>query len=96
MPALELFADTHNGKMVTTFLNAYKTYFTSTSISDENTKALFSKTRLSNTAHTWYNSQGYDETMVIFSNVLSYMLDYFIPSYYVSRAIRALVAYKMG
>ena len=52
MSAPELFTGTHDGEMVRTFLNACETYFTLTSILDENTEALFAKTRLSDTAHT--------------------------------------------
>ena len=51
---------------------------------------------LLDTAHTWYDSQGYDETLVTFVTLKSHMLDYFIPSDYVKRAKRALVACKMG
>ena len=58
MPGPELFTGTHAGKMARTFLNACKTYFMLTGISYENTKALFAKTRFSDTAHTWYDSQG--------------------------------------
>ena len=64
MPAPELYTGTHDGEMVRTFLNSYNTYYKLTSISEENTKALFAKTRLSDTAYTWYDSQGYDKTML--------------------------------
>ena len=80
---------------VQTFLNTCETYFLLTDISDENTKALFAKTRLSNTACTWYDSQSYNETTVIFAMVKPHMLDYFMPSDYIKRAKRALVACKM-
>ena len=53
-------------------------------------KPLFAKSFLLDTACTWYDSQGYNETMVIFATVKSYMLDYFIPSDYVRRARRTL------
>ena len=49
-----------------------------TSVSNENTKALFAKTRLSDTACTWYDSQGYNETKATFTTIKSNMLDYFI------------------
>ena len=71
-------------------------YFILTSISYENTKALFAKNNLSDTAHTWYDSQGYNQTMVKFAIMKSRMLDYFIPSDYIRRARRVLVACKMG
>ena len=61
-----------------------------------NTKALFAKTRLSNTIHMWYDSQGYDKTLVIFVTLKSLMLEYFPPSEYIRRTRRALVACKMG
>ena len=96
MLALELFTGTHNGKTVRTFINACDTYFKLTGISDENIKALFAEPRLSDTEHTWYDSQGYIETMVIFANMQSHMLDYFIPSDYIKRSRRALVACIMG
>ena len=57
---------------------------------------LFIKTCLSDTARVWYNSQGYDETLVTFVTLKSHILDYFIPFDYVRRARRALVACKMG
>ena len=44
----------------------------------------------------WYNRQGYDEILVTFVTLKSHILDYFIPSDYVKRARRALVACKMG
>ena len=51
---------------------------------------------ISDTAYTWYDSQGYEETMVIFATMKSNILDYFIPSDYIRRARRALIAFKMG
>ena len=86
MPSLELFTGTHDGEMFKTFLNACDMYFKLTGISVENTKSLFDKTLLTDTAPTWYDSQGYNETMVIFLTIKSYILDYFIPSDYVKRA----------
>ena len=88
MPAPEFFTDTYNGEMVRTIPNAYNTYFKLTGISDENNKPLFAKTRLSDTTRTWYDSQGYDETTVIFATVRLHILNYFIPSNYVKRARR--------
>ena len=96
MPTLKFLTSTHDGQMLRTFLNACEMYFKLTGISDENTKAQFAKTRLSDTACTWYDSQRYDETMAIFTTVRSHMLDYFIPSNYIKRAKTALFAYKMG
>ena len=96
MPAAEMFTGTHDSEIARTFLNACDTYFKLTGISDENTKALFAKTRLSDTAHTCYDSQGYDKTMVTFANMKFHMLEYFIPSDYIRKARRALVAFKMG
>ena len=96
MPAPKLFTSTSDGEMVRAFLNACDIYLKITSISDEKTKALFAKTRLIDTVNTWYNSQSYDETTVIFATVKSHMLDYFITSNYIKRARRALVACKMG
>ena len=96
MLAPELFTGTHDGEMVRTFLNACSTYFKLTGIQDENKKALFAKTCLSNIAHIWYDSQRYDETLVTFVTLKSHILDYFIPFDYVRRARRALVACKMG
>ena len=95
MPAPELFTGTYDGKMITNFLNACDMYFKLFGISDENTTALFAKTRLSDIAHTWYDSQGYDETMVTFATVKSHILDYVIPFDYIRRAKRALVACKI-
>ena len=43
----------------------------------------------------WYDSQGYDEILVTFVALKTYMLDYFIPSDYIRRARRVLVACKM-
>ena len=77
MSTPELFTGTHNGEMVRAFLNASKTYFTITGISDENTKALLAKIRVSDTAYSWYDSQGYNETMVTFATLNSHILDYF-------------------
>ena len=96
MPAPELFLGTHDGEMVRTFLNACDTYFKLVGILDKNTKALFAKTRLSNTAHTWYDSQSYDKTTVLLATVKSHMLKYFIPSDYITRARRALVCLING
>ena len=96
LPALELFTGTHDGEMLRNFLNVYNMYFKLTGISDESNKGLFAKTRLSDTARTWYDSQSYDETTVTFETVNSHMLDYFIPSDYIRRDRRALVACKMG
>ena len=48
------------------------------------------------TANMWYGSKKYSETLVTFVTLKSYMLDCFIPSEYVRRAGRALVACKMG
>ena len=48
------------------------------------------------TAHTYNNSQGYDETLVTFLNFKSHILEYYIPSNYVRRAKKALDAFKMG
>ena len=95
MLAPELFTGTHDGKTVRTLLNACDMYFKLTSISYENTKALFAKTSLSNTARTWYDSQGYDEKMVTLTAIKSHMLD-FISSKYIRRVKRTLVACKMG
>ena len=92
----KLFTVNHDHKMVRIFLNACDTYFKLTGIQDENTKAFFARTCLSDTAHTWYDSQGYDETLVTFVTLKSHMLDYFIPSDHVKRSIRFLVACKMG
>ena len=95
-PKIELFIGTHDSKVVKTFLNACDMYFKLTGISDENNKALFAKTRLSDTEHTQYDSQGYDETTVTLETIKSYILDYFIPFNYLRRARRALITCKMG
>ena len=71
-------------------------YFKLKGILDKNSKALFGKNHLSDTAHTWYDSQGYNKIIVTFTTMKSHMLDYFIPSDYDRRARRALVACKMG
>ena len=92
----EWFTGTHDDETVRTFLNTCEKYFKIIGISDENIKALFAKIRLLDTAHTWYNSQGCDETMVIFVTINSQKLDYFILSDYTRRSRRALVASKMG
>ena len=96
MPAPKLLTGTHDSEMVKPFINACNMYFKLTGISDENTKALFAKTRMSDTAHTWYDSQGYDKITVIFATIKFYILNYFIPSEYVKRCTRALVVFKMG
>ena len=96
MPALELFTSVHNDQIISSFLNICKMHFTLTGILDENTKALLAKDRLSDTSRTWYGSQGYNETMVTFSTMKSHMIDYFIPSDYIRRARRVLLACKMG
>ena len=96
MPVLELFTGKHNGETVETFLNACNMYFKLTSILDENTRALFAKSRLLDTTHTCYDSQGYGETTVTFVTMKSNILYYFIPSEYVKRARRAWVACRMG
>ena len=59
MPAPELFTGTHDCEMLRTLLNACDMYFKLTDISDKNNKALLAKTCLSDTARTWYDSQGY-------------------------------------
>ena len=94
MPAPELLIGAHDDEMVRTFLSACDMYFELTGISDENTRALFAKTRLSSTTSTWYYSHGHNDTT--FATVKSHMLDYFIPSDYVGRTRRELVAYKIG
>ena len=96
MPAPKLFTDTHDSKTVRAFLSVCDMYFKLTGMSNKKTKALFAKTCLSHTAYTWYNSQGYDKTMVTFANMKSHMLDHYIPSNYDREARRALVACKMG
>ena len=63
---------------------------------NKNNKATFAKTLLSDTAHNWYDSQGYDKIIVKFATVKSHMLEYFIPSDYFRRARTALVAFKIG
>ena len=82
--------------MLRTFLNACKTYFKLGGSLYENTKAQFFKTLLSDTAHTWYNSQGYDKITATFETIKSHILDYFIPLNYIKRARRALVTCNMG
>ena len=91
MPTPELFTGTHDGETVRTLLNACERYFKLNGMSVD-TKAPFVKTRLLDTAHTWYDSQGYDETTATFVTVKSHILDNFIPSDYVRGARRALVA----
>ena len=81
--------------MLRTFLNVYDTYFKLTGILDKNTKALYAKTRLSDIAHAWYDSQGYSKKTVKFETINSYMLDYFIPSNYRKRAKKSLVTCRM-
>ena len=48
------------------------------------------------TAYTWCNSQGYDETLVMFVTSKSHILDYFIPYDYIKKARKALVICEMG
>ena len=96
MPEPEFFTGTHDGKMVKTFLNACDTYFKLIGITKKNTKALFAKIRLLDTEHTWYDSQGYNETIVTFSTMNSHILDYFISSNYVRKARTAFFACKIG
>ena len=75
IPAPELFTGTHYGAMVRTFLNACKTNFTLTGISGGNSKVLFAKTRLLDTACIWYDSQDYNEITVTLASVEYRMLD---------------------
>ena len=56
MPEPEFFNATHDDKMVRTFFNTYNAYFKLTGILNENTKAQFVKTRLSDTVCTCYTS----------------------------------------
>ena len=44
----------------------------------------------------WYDSQGYNKTLVTFGPLNSDILDYFIPFDYIRRARRTLIAFKMG
>ena len=96
MPAPELFTGIDDIEIVRTFLIAYNTYFKLNGISNENTKALFIKNCLSDTTRTQYDSQGYDKTTRTHVTMNSHILDYFIPSDYIKRSIRALVACKNG
>ena len=96
MTAPELFIGSHYSEMVRIFVNACETYFILTGIADENTKALFAKTHLSDTAHTCYDRQAYNEITVAFATVKSLTLDYLIPFDYIKKARRGLVARKMG
>ena len=55
LPAPDMFAGEHDGESVRAFVNACETYFKLTGISDSNTQALFTKTRLAKTARTWFD-----------------------------------------
>ena len=80
MPAPEVFNGEHDGESIHAFVNACKTFFKLTGMSDVNTQALFTKTRLAHTARTWYDSQGYDENTLTFAVLRAHMLAYFVPS----------------
>ena len=55
-------------------------FFKLTGMSDVNMQALFTKTGLAHTAHTWYDSQGYDENTLTFAVLHAHMLVYFVHS----------------
>ena len=96
MPAPEVFNGEHDGESIRAFVNACETFFKLTGVSDVNTQALFTKTRLAHTARTWYDSQGYDENTLTFAVLRAHMLAYFVPSDFARRAHRNLVACRMG
>ena len=66
------------------------------SITDDNTQALYAKTRLVSLAHIWYDSQSYDDGSVIWTKLSSHLHYYSIPSDYKKRARKALAACCMG
>ena len=47
-------------------------------------------------AHTWYDSQSYDDETVTLNTLSSHLRYYFIPSNYKKRAKEALAAYLIG
>ena len=96
MPAPEVFNGEHDGETIRAFFNACKTFFKLTGVSDVKMQALFTKARLAHTARTWYDSQGYDENTLTFAVLCAHMLAYFVPSDFVRRAHRNLVASHMG
>ena len=96
MPAPEVFNGEHDREFIRAFVNACETFFKLTGVSDVNTQALFTKTRLAHTARTWYDSQGYDENTLTFAVLRAHMLAYFVPSDFARRARRNLVACQMG
>ena len=92
MPAPEVFNGEHDGETICAFVNACEVFFKLTGMSNVNTQALFTKTRLAHTARTWYDSQGYDENTLTFVVLNAHMLAYFVPSDFARRAHRNLVA----
>ena len=80
MPAPEVFNVEHDGETIHAFVYVCKTFFKLTGMSYVNTQALFTKSRLAQTARRWYNSQGYDENTLTFAVLRAHMLAYFVPS----------------
>ena len=80
MPAPEVFNGEHDVETIRAFVNTCETFFKLIGMSDVNTQALFTKTRLAHTAWTWYDSQGYDENTLTFAVLRAHMLAYFVPS----------------
>ena len=73
MPYLELFTGKHDGEIVRQFINACGTYFKLTGVKNQNTFSLFSRRRLFDTAHTWYDSKGYDNNKIAFSMLIAHL-----------------------
>ena len=63
---------------------------------DDNSQALYAKTRLVFLACTWYDSQGYNYGIVTWTTLSSYLCHCFIPLDYKKRAKKTLAAYYMG
>ena len=66
--------------------------YTLSSVINENTQALFVKTRITLTVRTWCDSQGFDEAILTFPILQSYFLMHFMLFYYAHIAKLALVA----
>ena len=95
LPAPDVSQGEHKGKSVRIFINTCKTYLKSIGVTDKNIQARFAKLYMTQTARTWCNSQGYDETTLIFPVLQSHIIMYFVPSDYACRARQALVTCKI-
>ena len=88
--------DSFKGRHDGIFVNSLETYFYLMGKTDNNTQALYAKTRLVSLACTWYDLQVYDDGTVTWTTLSSYLRHYYIPSDYKRRARKALAACGMG